>query len=201
MSDKLQRELTREKEKPPKIEYREREVVKLEPKCVKCNKKEFAYKLGQLKFITYGALAYSIIITIISIIKNDLIKSDLKNFIERVCIFVQCILNDVNNGFLGLSNKVDNYILHWVIHIGLWVLIVSVIGFGIYKLVESLKYKKWSFWNIYASSILLLDLAVVVFLGKYIKKLINMNLIWFAISVYVAYIIIRIVAYYQYRNS
>ena len=108
VSDKINMvlaELEQEQKKPPAIEVREKEVVKLEPKCAKCNQREYTSKLGQLKFITYGALAYSIIITIIGIIKNDLIKSDFKTFFGSTWSFIQGAFKNANKGFSELSDR------------------------------------------------------------------------------------------------
>jgi len=187
------KELERERKKPPSIEFREKEVVKLEPKCARCNQKEYNSKLGQLQFITYGALAYSIIITIISIIKNNLVKNDFKAFIVQMVDLLGQAFKNVNKSFLGVASKVDNNILHWVIHIGLWVLVIGAIIFGIYKLVKEMQYKTWTFWNIGAVGMVLLDLIIIVFLSEPIKNLTKLNLFIFALLVYAAYIIIRII--------
>lgn len=187
--------MEKEKGKPPVIEIREREVVKLEPKCVKCNQTEFAYKLGQLKYITYGALAYGITITIINIISKDLVKNDFKAFIMKAWSFLKTIFMSANKGFLTLSNKVDNNILHRIIHIGLWVVVAGLTIFGIYKLVEEMQYKTWRFWNIGAIGMVLLDLILIVFLSEPIKNFTKINLFIFALLFYAAYIILRIIVY------
>ena len=186
-------ELERERAKPPAIQVREKEVVKLEPKCTKCNHKEYNSKLGQLQYITYGALAYSILITIISILKNDLVKNDFMAFLGQVIDLLGHGFKNANKGFLGLVSKIDNNIIQWVIHIGLWVLVVSVGGYGIYKLVKEMQYKTWKFWNIGAVGMVLLDLIIIVYLSEPIKNLTKLNLFIFALLLYAAYIIARIV--------
>lgn len=186
-------ELEQERKKPPAIEVREKEVVKLEPKCAKCNQKAYTSKLGQLKYITYGALAYSIIITIIGIIKNNLVKADFKTFLGSSWSFIQGVFKNANKGFTELSNKVDNNVLQMIIHIGLWVLIAGVVIFGLYKLVSELKYKTWKFWNVGAVGMVLLDLILIVYLSEPIKNLTKLNLFIFALLFYAWYIIIRII--------
>lgn len=187
------KELEREKAKPPAIEYREKEVVKLEPKCTKCNHKEYNSKLGQLQYITYGALAYSIITTIMSIIRNELVKNDFKAFLGQVIDLLGQGFKNANKGFLGLASKIDNNIIQWVIHIGLWVLVVGLVGYGIYKLVKEMQYKTWKFWNIGAVGMVLLDLIIIMYLSEPIKNLTKLNLFIFALLLYAAYIIARIV--------
>ena len=191
--ENLVKELEREKNKPQQIEIKEKEVVKLEPKCTKCNQSEFTYMLGRLKFITYGALVYSIIITIINIIKNEILKSDFKTFFESAWIFLQMVFKKANMGFLKIVSKVDNNILHRVIHIGLWLLAAGVLIFGFYKMVKEMQYKTWKFWNIGAVGMILLDLIVIVFLSEPIKIITNLNLFIFALMFYAAYILIRII--------
>lgn len=197
---KLVMELENEKTKPSQIEIREKEVIKLEPKCANCSKTNFQKKSIALQGLSFGALAYSISITIVSIIQNKLIIADFKSFYNQVSRFLGQVVKIANSGFLGLSNKVDNNILHWTVYIGLWLLVAVIIGYGSYRLVDLLRYKSWSFWNINACGILLLDLVVVVFLGEYIKELISVNLIWFAISVYGTYILIRVTKYIIRKN-
>ena len=196
VSDKINMvlaELEQEQKKPPAIEVREKEVVKLEPKCAKCNQREYTSKLGQLKFITYGALAYSIIITIIGIIKNDLIKSDFKTFFGSTWSFIQGAFKNANKGFSELSIKVDNNVLQSIIHIGLWVLIAGIVIFGLYKLVTEMQYKTWKFWNVGAVGMVLLDLILIVYLSEPIKNLTRLNLFIFTLLFYAGYIIIRII--------
>ena len=185
--------LENERKKPPAIKVKEKEVVKIEPKCTKCNQKEYTYKLEQLKCITYGALAYSIIITIIATIKNKLIRADFKTFLGSAWSFIKRAFRTANNGFIKLSEKVDNNILQMVIHIGLWVLIAGAVGFGIYKLISELQYKTWTFWNIGAVSMVLIDLILIVYLADPIKNLIKLNLFIFALLFYAGYIVIRII--------
>lgn len=191
--EKLVKELESEKNKLPQIVVKEKEVVKLESKCTKCNQIEFTYKLGQLKFITYGALGYSITITIISIIKNELFKSDFKAFFESTWRFLQLILKKADTGVLTLVNKVNNNILQWVMHIGLWVLIAGGVIFGLYKLVIELQYKSWKFWNIGAVGMLLIDLLLIVYLSDPIKNLIKLNLFICALGIYFTYVIMRVI--------
>lgn len=186
-------ELEKERAKPPAIEVREKEVVRLEPKCAKCKEKEYTSKLGELKLITYGALAYSIIITIISIIKNDLVKSDFKTFLEQVWSFVCLIFKNANMGFITLSSHIDNEIAQKIIHIGLWVLVAGAVSFGLYKLYNEMQYKTWKFWNIGAVGMVLSDLIMIVYLSEPIKNLTKLNLFIFALIVYAGYIIIRII--------
>jgi hypothetical protein len=197
---KLVMELENEKTKPPQIEIREKEIIKLEPKCANCSKINFQKKSIALQGLSFGALVYSILITIISIIRNKFIIADFKSFYNQVRGFLGQVVKIANSGFFELSNRVDNNILHWIIYIGLWLLVFGVIGYVSYKLMDLLRYKSWSFWNINARGILLLDLVVVAFLGEYIKELISVNLIWFSISVYGAYILIRVTKYIIRKN-
>lgn len=185
-------ELEKERAKPPAIQYKEKEVVRLEPKCDRCKEKEYTAKLGQLRMITYGALAYSIIITIISIIKNEIVKSDFKTFLEQSWRFIQLMLKKANMGFLTLSSHIDNEIAQKIIHIGLWVLVAGAVGYGIYKLYYEMQYKTWKFWNIGAVGMVLLDLILIVYFSEPIKVITNLNLFIFALLVYAGYIIIRI---------
>lgn len=185
--------LENERNKPPAIKVREKEIVKIEPKCTKCNQKEYTYKLEQLKCITYGALAYSIVVTIIGTIKNKLIRADFKTFMVSAWSFIKRAFRTANNGFTELSGKVDNNILQMIIHIGLWVLIAGIVGFGIYKLVSELRYKTWTFWNVGAVGMVLLDLILIVYLSDPIKNLTKLNLCAFALLFYAGYIIIRII--------
>lgn len=188
-------ELEKERAKPPAIQVREKEVVKLEPKCAKCKEKEYTAKLGQLRFITYGALAYSIIITILNIIKNELFKSDFKTFLESVWGIVSLIIKNANMSFQTLSNKVDNEMIQKIIPICLWVVLAGAVIFGIYKLYNEMQYKTWKFWNIGAVGMLLLDLILIVYLSEPIKNLTKINLFIFALLVYIVYIIARVIVY------
>lgn len=186
-------ELEQEREKPAEIQIREKEVIKLEPKCAKCKEKEYTSKLGQLKMITYGALAYSIIITVISIVKNDLVKSDFRAFIEQVWGFLCLAFEKANLGIVTLSEHINNEIAQKIIHIGLWVVIAGLVIFGIYKLYNEMQYKTWKFWNIGAVAMVLVDLILIIYLSEPIKNLLNINLFYFAFMVYAGYIIIRII--------
>lgn len=196
LSDKISiviNELENERKKPPSIEVREKEVVKLEPKCVKCNQREYTSKLSQLKYITYGALTYSIIITIIGSIKNDFLRTDFRSFLGSAWSFIRGVFKNANRGFTELSSKVDNSVLQTVIHIGLWVLVAVIVISGLYKLVSELQYKTWKFWSVGAVGMVLLDLILIVYLSKPIKNLIKLNLFIFALLFYAAYVMIRII--------
>lgn len=181
--------------------YEEREVIKLENKCTKCHQDEYKSKKISLEVITYGALAFSIMITIMNLIKNKVLIADSKAFIMQVIHFLGQSLKNVNKGFLGISNKVDNAILHWIIHIGLWAVVVAVLGYGIYKLKDYMTYKSWKYWNVVSVGALLFVFALVVFLGEQIKGLIPINVIWLALALYGAFIVGRAVIYFIKKDS
>jgi hypothetical protein len=151
--------------------------------------------------VTYGSLAFSILITVLNLIKNKALIVDLRRFMEQVVYFIGQAFKNANLGFLRLSNKVDNAILHWIIHIGLWVVVAVVFGFGIYKLKEYLTYKSWTFWNVVSIGVLLFVFALVVFLGEQIKSLIPINLIWLGLALYGAFIVGRVALYFIKENQ
>lgn len=186
-------ELEKEKSKAPAIRIREKEIVKLEPKCSRCNEKEYKSKLEQLRMVTYGALAYSIIITIISIVKNEIVKNDFKTFIEQLSGLLKGMIKSANKGGKMLSESINNEIAQKIIYVGLWVLVAGVIIFGIYKLYTEIHYRSWKFWNIGAVAMLLLDLIIIVYLSEPIHNLTKLNLFIFALLVYAGYVIIRII--------
>ena len=183
----LKMQLEAEKKKLPTVEIREKEIIKIEEKCRKCSKTEYQTKLISLHGLTVGALVYGILITVISATKNNLLINDCKSFCLQVQGFIEYILKSVNKWVIGVSNGLCNKCLYYI----LWIMVVAIIVYMVYRIMFLLKNKSWIFWNHYAYSILLIDLVIVVFGGEYIKRMIEVNLIWLAISLYCAYMIIR----------
>lgn len=183
----LKMQLEAEKKKLPTIEIREKEIIKIEEKCRKCSKTEYQTKLISLHGLTVGALVYSILITVVSAAQNNLLINDCKSFCSQVQGFIEYILKCVNKWVIGVSNGLCNNSLYYV----LWIMIVAIIAYLAYRTILILKNKSWTFWNPYAYSILLIDLVFVVFGGEYIKRMFEVNLVWFAISLYCAYMFIR----------
>lgn len=183
----LKMQLEAEKKKLPTIEIREKEIIKIEEKCRKCSKTEYQTKLISLHGLTVGALVYGILITVISAAQNNLLINDCKSFCLQVQGFIEYILKSVNKWVIGVSNGLCNKCLYYI----LWIMIVAIIAYLAYRTILILKNKSWTFWNPYTYSILLFDLVFVVFGGEYIKRMFEVNLIWLAISLYCAYMIIR----------
>lgn len=187
----LKMQLEDEKKKLPTVEIREKEIIKIEEKCRKCSKTEYQTKLISLHGLTVGALVYGILITVISAAKNNLLINDCKSFCLQVQGFIEYILKSVNKWVIGVSNGICNKCLYYI----LWIMIVAIIAYLAYRTILILKNKSWTFCNPYAYSILLIDLIFVVFGGEYIKRMLKVNLIWFAVEMYFIYITFRVVIY------
>ncbi len=187
----LRMQLENEKKKLPTVEIREKEIIKTEEKCINCSKAEYQIKLVALHGLTVGALIYSILITIINAVENNLLINDCKSFCLQVHGFVEYIIKSLNRGILEVSNELGNSSLYYA----LWVMTVGIIAYLVYRIILVLKNKSWTFWNTYAYSMLLIDLVLVVFRGEYIKGMLGVNLIWFAIGLYFIYIALRVVVY------
>lgn len=185
-----------ENEKRKGVSVREREIVRLEPQCEKCNKTEYMVRKHALQGITIGALLYGIVVTLLTAVHNEVLVSDCKSFLDYWYRFLSTILEKMNQLILEGVNELGNYNLYYV----LWMMAVCIImGMGD-KVICFCRTKARFFWNPYAYSVLLFDLVLIVFGGEYIKGVFGVNLIGVAIGIYVLYMMLSVVKkYYEER--
>ena len=169
--------------------------------ATKNNKLQRKYK--QLKAgyrgVVFVNLFYSIITTILTAIKTEVIGNDFKAFIKAICGAIQTLfLWSIDAGTfvakLGdmIPNMVVGNIVHWMLLVIVSVGIVGGAGVLIFivakKYVKYFKEKQMDEISVYVG---LLIFAFILFVADFIKSIVSINLIVVAIVIFVGYTVVR----------
>lgn len=149
--------------------------------------------------VVFFTLFYSIITTILTAIKTDVIGNDFKAFINAIIRAIQMLFSwsvDVGLFVAKLGDMIPNTVVANVVHWILLVIVGAVIvgGAGVLLFIVGRKYvrffktKQMDEISVYAG---VLILAFTMFAADYIKSIVSFNLIVTAIVMFVGYTVIR----------
>lgn len=211
----LQDELKEEKNRPPEIEYVNKNVPY--EKCDNCKKDDLDKQIADDKEKTdkainefkarkiaisgylFGALLYGILATVLTALRSKVFLSDLSGFFIGVWNFIVWIFNSIKAGILwtaAIANKIPQPLaaglIYWLIVIILSLLAFAIIfgglGLIIWRVTGAIK-------EDCADSItlgfILVSMAIVVFLGEVIHGFLKVNLIGLWSILVIAFILIR----------
>ena len=149
--------------------------------------------------MVYFTLFYSILTTIITALKTEAFFEDVVEFImgikDVVIIIDEWIL--VVATFVArlgdmIPQEIVSRIVHWVLFIGIYCVIIGVIGGCVCilgrKYLVFFREKQNDEISVFAG---LITLAIVVFASDIIKSILSINLIWLMIFVFMGYTIVR----------
>jgi hypothetical protein len=160
---------------------------------------EFKAKTMAFEGVFAGFVAYALLITVFMAIRTQ-------SFVNDVVIFFQAIwegILDVLNGILyigkqvatlseRISNTTASAVLHWVLLIGMIVILVSgiiaVVWFAV-KWISSI-YKKYC-WDEISVMVAIISVALVIFFGDRMKQFLSINQVVLLILLQGIYTIIR----------
>lgn len=139
---------------------------------------------------------YSVITTLLKILESNVILKDIKNFFIWIKDYILGFPTTIKNiwkysiykeggitNYLNISFSLIDWII-FILRIGLIIVIILII-IGLINL--AIKYYKEEL-SIY---IIMIDLAIIVFLGDRIKQVLNINLILLFLLIYSVYLSIR----------
>ncbi len=183
LSDSLK---TKEKGLNSLIDKKAKEIYKNEKKRLKM----------QIKAPLFIICSYAILITVLKILDSKVLLSDISEFFDYIWNFILGFPSMIMSIFTysiydegGVTEFIPVFISVFdiaimVFKLGLVVLgIVLIIGF----IALFIKYYK-EYLSIY---IIMLDLAVVVFLGDRIKQIVEINLVLLFLLIYSVYLCVR----------
>lgn len=154
----------------------------------------------QLSVITIGALMYSIFITLLSISMTKRFKTDFQGILEWLWNICVLALNSILNGANWVAQvgyKIPNQDIAvkivWLIKMLVLVIAILVIMFCIcfviYKIYEI--YRN-NFADRVSACVLLVSLALLVWFGDYLDKIIPINLVVILLLINIVYLIVRV---------
>jgi hypothetical protein len=169
---------------------------------MKTTAKRFAYWLETSGAMFTGVhfffpFFYSLAVTIIQIIRTDIVRTDFINAIFAVgkafngIRWLICKAASIS-GFI--PNEIIEKILWWIIVVILTLIVLALISLVAYILFFGVKDFVKTFCDKLYLSAALSDLVVITFLGDIVKKIIPLNLVLIFIIIHFAFFMIRLTA-------
>ena len=142
---------------------------------------------------------YSLISTLFQAIQSDVFLSDCKSFFHDAASFIQTFIGwtiDAGQSVAQISTKIPNAFIAGIIY---WLLLILVVGIyvagtGILAILIEIKiielYKK-NCWDVITLLMILTSVAIVIYFGESIKKVLSVNLLLLFVLSQGAYVGIR----------
>lgn len=200
-------------EQHQRVEYKDKQVSVPYEKCKECNKdalekKKTEYEalksLVSVKKYSHETLIgflflYSVIFTILSACRNEVVFDDIKAFWVQIGKFFASAFNLAKNGILNASALGDMIpqhivavIVHWLIIIILTVILIALIGFALIYL-GSKAYEVFIEDRLDNATFgyMLILLALLVVFGDIAKDILKLNLMWEYIIAIIIWFVVR----------
>ncbi|WP_330419745.1 DUF6040 family protein [[Ruminococcus] lactaris] len=142
---------------------------------------------------------YSLISTLFQAIQSDVFLSDCKSFFNDLASFIQTFVGwtiDAGHSAAQISTKIPNAFIAGMVY---WLLLILIVGIcmagtGMLAILIEIKvielYKK-NCWDVITLLMILTSVAIVIYFGESIKKVLSVNLLLLFVLSQGAYVGIR----------
>jgi len=142
---------------------------------------------------------YSLTTTLFQAVQSDVFLSDCKSFFHDAASFIQTFIGwtiDAGQSVAQISTKIPNEIIAGIIY---WLLLILIVGIcmagtGMLAILIEIKvielYKK-NCWDVITLLMILTSVAIVIYFGESIKKVLSVNLLLLFVLSQGAYVGIR----------
>lgn len=133
-----------------------------------------------------------LVTTVLSIIRQKVFCEDVIKFFRGFGKAIQVSAVRIHSIILSLAEVTENVpndvaavILKWMMVVLLWMMLATLIGFGIYKFWEKYGEDIWGGIDVWNCSVAVLVLAGLVYFGDYVKEIVSVNLfgMWLLVDV------------------